>query len=98
MATGRGKPFEKEVTIGGDTPRKGSIYWRPLNLLREVTVFPLLFGAALLTTGRRDKDYWEVGYDYPDVQSAFRAAEDWDGEGDPGYGWIKKRDGEFEDI
>lgn len=85
-----GKPFEKETTHGADEPRNGSLYWRPLNALREVTLYPLLFGQVLLCTGRRDRDYWETGYYYPDVQSGWRAAEDWDGVGDPGYGHIKK--------
>jgi hypothetical protein len=98
LATGRGKPFEKETTVGGDTPRRESLYWRPLGPLREVTLYPLLFGQTRLTTGRRDKDYWEVGYDYPDYQSGWRAAEEWDGVGEPMTGWIRKHDGEFEGI
>lgn len=90
--------WDKETTVGGDTPRKGSVYWRPLGPLVEITLYPLLFGVYLLTVGRRDKDSWAIGYHYPDYQSGFRAAEEWDGKGDPGHGWIKKLDGEFEDI
>jgi hypothetical protein len=85
-----GVPFEKETTHGSDRPRNGSVYWRPLGPLLEVTVYPLLYGQYLLCTGRRDKDSWQVGYHYPDLQSAWRAAEDWDGKADPGYGWIRE--------
>lgn len=98
MATGRGKPFDKETTVGSDTPRKGSVYWRPLGPLREITVYELLFGTYRLTVGRRDRDSWEFGYDYPDWNSGFRAAEAWDGVGEPMTGWIKKHDGEIEGI
>lgn len=84
----KGVPFEGEGTIGSG-PRLGSEYWRELNHLQEITVYPLLFGQYLLCTGRRDRDYWETGYFYPDFSSAMSAADDWDGKGDPGYGWIK---------
>lgn len=95
---GQAGAWSKETTVGKNKGRKGSIYWRPLGPLREITLFPLLFGSYLLTTGRRDQDSWAIGYDYPDFQSGLRAAEEWDGVGDPGHGWIKKRDGEIEDI
>lgn len=84
----KGVPFEGEVTLDG-TRRRGSDYWRPLNHLQEVVVYPLLFGQYLLCTGRRDRDYWEDGYYYPDFSGAMSAADDWDGKGDPGHGWIK---------
>lgn len=85
-----GIPFEKETTHGADKPRIASTYWRPLGPLREVTLYKLLFGQYLLTTGRRDKDAWQIGYYYPDFQSGWRAAEAWDGIADPGFGWIRK--------
>lgn len=84
----RGIPFEKETTIDGSR-RNGAAYHRFLNLLYEITVYPLLFGQFILTTGRRDRDYWETGYYYPDFSSAMSAADDWDGKSDPGHGWIK---------
>jgi len=90
LDTPHAKPYEGETTHGDNQPRKGSIYWRPIGPLREVTLYPLLFGSARLTTGRRDQDSWVYAYDYPDEQSGFRAAEDWDGDSDPGYGWIRK--------
>lgn len=86
----KGIPFEGEVTIGEGNPRLGSSYWRELNHLYEVTVYPLLFGQFLLCTGRRDRDYWETGYYYPDFSSAMSAADDWDGKEDPGHGWINR--------
>lgn len=84
--------FKKETTHGGWNPRAGSLYWYPLSLLREITVYPLLFGQARLVTGRRDDDRWDLGYDYPDVASAMKAAGEWDGESDPGHGWVRKLD------
>lgn len=87
----KGIPVEGETTLGTTGPRVGSEYWRPLNMLYEVTVYPLLFGQFLLVKGRRDRDYWEVGYYYPDFSSAMSAADDWDGSADPGHGWINKR-------
>lgn len=84
----KGVPFEKEVTLDGSR-RLGSAYHRFLNHLYEVTVYPLMFGQYLLATGRRDRDYWETGYYYPDFSSAMSAADDWDGKADPGHGWIK---------
>ncbi len=91
----RPKPDElKETTTGGWNPRSESLYWYPLNMLQEIVVYPLLFGQARLVRGRRDKDSWEVGYDYPDVPSAMKAAGQWNGKDDPGYGWVQKHDGE----
>jgi hypothetical protein len=91
-----------ETTIGGWKPREGSLYWYPLNMIQEITVYPLLFGQARLVRGRRDKDHWEVGYDYPDVPTAMKAAGQWDGKGDPGFGWLKKHEegtnGEPDDL
>lgn len=86
----KGIPFEKETTHGAERARNGSLYWRPLGPLLEITVYPLLFGQVILVTGRRDKDAWQRGYYYPDLQSGWRAAEAWDGEGDPGFGFVKK--------
>lgn len=88
---------EIETTTGGWNPRKGSLYWYPMNLVQEVVVYPLLFGQARLVRGRRDRDSWEVGYDYPDVPTAMKAAGQWDGKGDPGFGWVKKHEVESED-
>jgi hypothetical protein len=85
----KGVPYAGELTIGAEGPRLASVYWRELNVLYEVTVYPLLFGQYLLCTGRRDRDYWETGYYYPDFSSAMSAADDWDGKADPGHGWIK---------
>lgn len=85
---GKGIPFEKETTLDGST-RRGSVYHRFLNYLYEVTVYPLMFGQYILTTGRRDRDYWEEGYYYPDFSSAMSAADDWDGKADPGHGYVK---------
>lgn len=81
---------EKETTIGEWKPRNGSLYWYPMNVLQEITVYPNLFGQARLVRGRRDDDTWEIAYDYPNVKSAIEAAEAWDGRGNPGHGWIKK--------
>lgn len=95
--------FEKETTTGGWNPRIGSLYWYPLNMVQEITVYPLLFGQARLVRGRRDEDSWEIGYDYPDVPTAMKAAGQWDGQRDPGFGWVKKHereggDGEPDDL
>jgi hypothetical protein len=84
----KGIPFEGETTLRGNR-RNGSAYNRFLNHLYEVTVYPLMFGQYLLTTGRRDRDYWEDGYYYPDFSSAMSAGDDWDGKADPGHGWIR---------
>jgi hypothetical protein len=85
-----GIPFTKEVTVGSDEGRRGALYWRPVSHITEITLYPLLWGQTLLVFGRRDKDAWQTGYYYPDHQSGWRAAEEWDGSGDPGYGWVKK--------
>lgn len=82
----------KETTIGGWLPRAGCLYWYPLNVLEDITVYPLLFGGARMVKGRRDDDTWEIGYDYPDRPTAIVAAEKWNGQGDPGHGWLKKHD------
>lgn len=87
-AVRKGVPFEGETTLAGNN-RVGSAYWRTLNHLYEITVYPLFFGQYLLCTGRRDRDYWEDGYYYPDFSSAMSAADDWDGKGDPGHGWVR---------
>lgn len=84
--------WAKETTVGGWTPRAGSLYWYPLNALEEITVYPLLFGQARVVRGRRDDDTWEIGYDYADRPTAIKAAEQWDGQGDPGFGWTKKHE------
>lgn len=84
----KGVPYEGETTLAGNN-RAGSAYWRALNHLQEVVVYPLFFGQYLLCTGRRDKDYWEEGYYYPDFSSAMSAGDDWDGKGDPGHGWVR---------
>lgn len=89
-ASTRAKPFEKETTVGSTTGRNGALYWRPLGPLLEVTLYPLLWGAARLTFGRRDKDAFIVGYDYVDHQSGLRAAEEWDGKGEPPHGPVRK--------
>lgn len=83
-------PFEKETTTGEWKPRSGSIYWYPLGPLYEMTVYPMLFGMARITLGRRDRDGWDVAWDYPDHMSACQAAENWDGKDDPPPGWIRK--------
>ncbi len=94
----RPKPDDlKETTTGGWFPRNGSLYWYPLNMLQEIVVYPLLFGQARLVRGRRDKDSWEVGYDYPDIPTAMKAAGQWDGQGDPGFGWLQRHEGEEEE-
>lgn len=85
----KGIPFEGETTLAGNK-RNGSVYWRPLNVLQEVTVYELMWGQYLVCIMRRDRDYWERGYYYPDMSSALTAADDWDGHGDPKPGWIRK--------
>lgn len=85
----KGVPFEGETTLGANGRRIASTYWRALNHLEEVTVYELMFGQYLLCTGRRDRDYWADGYYYPDFSSAMTAADDWDGKGDPGHGWVR---------
>lgn len=92
-------PNKKQTTHGGWIPRDGSIYWYPMDMLHEIVVYPLAFGQARLVRGRRDNDegVWEVGFDYPDRASALRAAGQWDGKGDPGYGYVRSyEEGEAE--
>lgn len=89
---------EKETTHGGNVPRKGSLYWYPLNAIEELVLYPELFGQALLVRGRRDTDNWIVGYRYADTTNAWKAAEKWDGHSDPGHGWIRKLEGDDLEI
>jgi hypothetical protein len=92
---GLGEPFEeKETTYGEFKPRHGSLYWYPLTPMIEIVVYPLLFGAARMVRGRRDRDQWQLAYDFPDVTTAVKAAEQWDGKSDPGHGWTRKIDGD----
>lgn len=86
--------FERKPGIGDDAERNGSIFHYHLPEGREIVVYPLLFGEAVLCTGRIDRDSWEHGYYFRTRQAAVDAAMAWTDttEAPPGD-WYKKRDG-----
>lgn len=61
--------------------RRGAIFWKPLADGREVTVYPLLYGAGRLCVGPLG-DQWgyDIAYLYERSEEAVEAAKDWDGE------------------
>lgn len=67
----------RRVGIDEDGARVGSIFHYHLPDGHEIVVYPLLFGEALLCTGRIDRDQYERGYHYRSVQEATDAALAW---------------------
>lgn len=63
--------------------RKGAFYWRPLLDGREITIYPLLFGAARLCIGPlADEHGYDMAFRYESHGAAIRAADEWDPETD----------------
>jgi hypothetical protein len=63
--------------------RKGAFYWRPLLDGREITIYPLLFGAARLCVGPlADEGGYDMAFRYEQHSDAVNAADEWDPEKD----------------
>lgn len=61
--------------------RRGAFYWRPTIDGREVTIYPLLFGAARLCIGPlADSHGYDMAFHYEDHPKAIKAADEWDPE------------------
>lgn len=61
--------------------RHGAFYWRPLLDGREITIYPLLFGAARLCVGPlADEGGYDMAFRYEQHSDAIAAADEWDPE------------------
>lgn len=76
--------------------RPGAAYWKPLADGREVTVYSTLHGGGKLCVGpMADPTGFDDGFVYPELQSAIKAAHDWDSENEilPPGPWTKRESG-----
>lgn len=67
----------RTIGIDEDERRAGSILHYHLPNGREIVVYPLLYGAGRLCTGRIDRDTFERSFDYETLQEAVDAALHW---------------------
>lgn len=70
-----------KMRLGDQIPewRRGAYAWAPLADGREITVYPLLFGAARLCVGPLADEYgYDNAYMYDSLRDAMIAAETWD--------------------
>lgn len=78
--------------------RPGAVYHRVIlpGGQADITVYPLLFGAARVCEGPAG-DYYDGGfnraYEYRTVEEAIAAAHAWDGVDDPPGDWFRHTDG-----
>jgi hypothetical protein len=71
--------------------RPGSLFHRVLeDGVTELTVYPMTFGKARLCIGLVGDGGYDDGWCYEDPLMAIRAAETWDGRGDPPVGWHRQ--------
>lgn len=80
--------------------RRGAIYWRPLLDGREITIYPLTFGAARLCVGPlADEGGYDSAYRYETHDEAVKAADDWDPDAEPtptGFSVLETRSDGFD--
>lgn len=69
--------------------RDGALFHRLLDDGREVVVYPMTFGKGRLVVGVPEFDSYDDGWCYPRASTAIRAAQTWDGQGDPMDGWVR---------
>lgn len=78
------------ASVAGESPLSDRpLYERTLDDGRILAVYQMLF-TTRICIGPNDGLTYEDGWCYPNTDRALHCAEIWDGEGDPGVGWIKQ--------
>lgn len=73
--------------------RPGALFYKALEDGMEVVVYPMAYGKGRLCYGPQGWPEYDRAYCYPHASTAIKAAQVWDGQGDPPVGWVRALDG-----